>query len=121
MRIANDTALTGHTAPKILRHQFATALQEGRVDPLVRNLLMGHAAANEQSAGHGLGMTAIYTHTRPETIRQQLASALADRPAVIAIRNRLRRQALLNGANIDSSACPNGRAVFQQRSNEDVE
>jgi integrase len=90
MRVAKAIALAHHTAPKILRHQFATALQEGRVDPLVRNLLMGHAAADDRSAGHGLGMTAVYTHTRPETIREQLASALSDRPVVIAVRDRLR-------------------------------
>jgi hypothetical protein len=44
------------TAPKSLRRLFATALQEGRVDPAIRNELMGHAAAGERRAGHGLGM-----------------------------------------------------------------
>ena len=44
MRAARAAGLAGQTAPKVLRHQFATALQEGRVDPLVRNLLMGHAS-----------------------------------------------------------------------------
>jgi hypothetical protein len=29
----------------MLRHLFATALQEANVDPLVRNLLLGHAPA----------------------------------------------------------------------------
>ena len=67
MRLTRAIGLPGCTAPKVLRHQFATALQEGRVDPLVRNLLMGHAAAGDAGAGHGLGMTAVYTHTRPET------------------------------------------------------
>jgi site-specific recombinase XerD len=81
MRAARAAGLAGQTAPKMLRHQFATALQEGRVDPLVRNLLMGHAAAGARSPGHGLGMTAVYTHTRPETVRDQLLAALADRPA----------------------------------------
>ena len=31
-RIAKAIGLVGQTAPKVLRHQFATALQEGRVD-----------------------------------------------------------------------------------------
>lgn len=79
---AQSAALPGQTAPKVLRHQFATVLQEGRVDPLVRNLLMGHAAADSRAPGHGLGMTAVYTHTRPETVREQLLAALADRPAL---------------------------------------
>ncbi len=54
IRVATAAGLIGQTAPKVFRHQFATALQEGRVDPLVRNLLMGHAAARDRSAGHGL-------------------------------------------------------------------
>jgi integrase len=61
---------------------FATALQDGRVDPLIRNLLMGHAAVGARKAGHGLGMTAVYSHSRPETVRRQLEEANADRPAV---------------------------------------
>lgn len=82
IRAARTAGLAGQTAPKVLRHQFATALQEGRVDPLVRNLLMGHASASVRSPGHGLGMTAVYTHTRPETVRDQLAAALAGRPVL---------------------------------------
>jgi integrase len=88
IRAARAAGLVGQTAPKVLRHQFATALQEGRVDPLVRNLLMGHAAAGSRSPGHGLGMTAVYTHTRPETVREQL---LAERPAVAAAREWVAR------------------------------
>jgi len=42
--------LSGHTAPKMLRHMFATTLQEGRVDPLIRNELMGHVAPGNRSA-----------------------------------------------------------------------
>jgi integrase len=88
-RIAAKIGLAGYTAPKILRHQFATVLQEGRVDPLVRNLLMGHATSEHRTAGHGLGMTAVYTHTRPETIREQLLEAFANRPALQALNRRL--------------------------------
>ncbi|QDU21805.1 tyrosine-type recombinase/integrase [Urbifossiella limnaea] len=91
IRAAGAAGLAGQTAPKVLRHQFATALQEGRVDPLVRNILMGHAAAGVRSAGHGLGMTAVYTHTRPETVREQLLAALADRAAAAAAREWVSR------------------------------
>jgi site-specific recombinase XerD len=81
MRLTQAMGLPGCSAPKSLRHLFATVLQEARVDPLVRNELMGHVAAGKRSAGHGLAMTAVYTHTRPETRRQQLEAALASRPA----------------------------------------
>jgi integrase len=81
LRVTRAIGLPGATAPKLLRHQFATALQEGRVDPLVRNELMGHSAASTKG---GLGMTAVYTHTRPETRREQLESALRARPGVEA-------------------------------------
>ena len=92
MRVTRAIGLPGCTAPKMLRHQFATALQEGRVDPLVRNELMGHVAAGDRSAGHGLAMTAVYTHTRPETRRDQLVEAMAKRAAVVFAREWLRRR-----------------------------
>jgi integrase len=92
MRLTRAIELPGCTAPKVLRHLFATALQEGRVDPLIRNELMGHVAAGGRTAGHGLAMTAVYTHTRPETRRQQLEAALAPRAAVAAARAWLERQ-----------------------------
>jgi integrase len=91
IRLTRQIGLPGCTAPKMLRHLFATALQMGRVDPLIRNELMGHVAAGERSAGHGLAMTAVYTHTSPETRRCQLAEALSDRAAVIVARNWLRQ------------------------------
>ena len=69
------------TAPKSLRHTFATSLQDTNVDPLIRNELMGHSPNDGKSPG-GLGMTAKYTHTRPETKRRQLEAALAKRPSV---------------------------------------
>ena len=84
MRLTKKMGLPSCTAPKVVRHQFATALQEGRVDPLIRNQLMGHALVAERSPGHGLGMTAVYTHSRPETCRQQLEEAFAGRSAVAA-------------------------------------
>ncbi|MCC7086804.1 MAG: site-specific integrase [Pirellulales bacterium] len=70
------------TAPKLLRHSFATLLQDANVDPLIRKELMGHSTAEFSSSAQGLGMTTVYTHTRPETKRRQLTAALAVRPAV---------------------------------------
>lgn len=60
------------TCPKSWRHTFATLLQDSNVDPLIRQLTLGHATT---SAG-GLGMTANYTHTRPETQKNQIEQAL---------------------------------------------
>ena len=89
IRVARRIGLTGCTAPKVLRHMFATALQDARVDPLIRNLLLGHAAAGVRAAGHGLGMTAVYSHSRPETVRRQLEEALADRACVAPATKRV--------------------------------
>jgi integrase len=65
------------TCPKSWRHSFATLLQDGNVDPLIRQQVMGHRPTNNT----GLGMTAKYTHTRPETLRQQVERALRSWPA----------------------------------------
>jgi integrase len=66
-RLTKGIGLAEITAPKTLRHGFATALQDGNVDPLIRNELMGHAPSASGLSGASLGMTAVYTHTRPET------------------------------------------------------
>jgi hypothetical protein len=71
MRLTKVIGQPELTAPKTLRHLFATALQDANVDPLIRNELMGHAAASA-IGGNSLGMTANYTHTRIETKRRQL-------------------------------------------------
>lgn len=81
MRLTKRLKQPAMTAPKTLRHLFATRLQDANVDPLIRNELMGHTPALGK-AGNGLGMTAVYTHTRPETKRKQLEGALADHPAL---------------------------------------
>lgn len=60
------------TCPKSWRHTFATLLQDANIDPLVRQLALGH----RPGPGAGLGMTAVYTHTRPETLRAQIEAAL---------------------------------------------
>lgn len=81
------TSLIGRqdvTAPKTLRHTFATILQDSNVDPLIRNELMGHAPMAQTASG-GLGMTTIYTHTRPETKRRQLDQALSKLLAVESV------------------------------------
>src|SRR4051794_9950434 len=80
MRITGAIGRATATAPKLLRHQFATHLQDANVDPLIRNELMGHSRGSAK--GSGLGMTAVYTHTRPETRRGQLEAALEGRPAL---------------------------------------
>lgn len=81
IQICDKAELVGFTSPKMLRHLFATTLQEGRVDPLIRNELMGHST-HATSRSNPLGMTATYTHTRPATMREQLERALKDRPAI---------------------------------------
>lgn len=90
MRLTSTIGLPEVTAPKTLRHTFATCLQDANVDPLIRNELMGHAPAGNSQPGYGLGMTAVYTHTRPETKRRQLTLGFAERPAVLIAQNWLR-------------------------------
>jgi integrase len=82
IRRMKQIGLPDTTAPKLLRHTFATCLQDANVDPLIRNELMGHRPAQEAKAGGGLGMTAVYTHSRPETVRQQLQQAMERREIV---------------------------------------
>jgi integrase len=77
MRVTEKLGFKQFTEPKILRHMFATSLQDANVDPLIRNELMGHSPEGIHGA---LGMTAVYTHTRPETRREQLLMALERRP-----------------------------------------
>lgn len=86
VRTTARIGLQGATAPKLLRHQFATSLQQARVDPLIRNELMGHSPS---AKGSGLGMTAVYTHTQPEVRREQLELALRHRPAIEVARRWL--------------------------------
>jgi len=86
MRVTKKIGCPQFTEPKILRHMFATALQDANVDPLIRNELMGHSPEGIHGA---LGMTAVYTHTRPETRRQQLLAALELRPAMKFLRQQI--------------------------------
>lgn len=64
------------TCPKSWRHTFATLMQDANVDPLIRQLTLGH----KPTAHNGIGMTAVYTHTRAETQKQQIEAALRTWP-----------------------------------------
>jgi integrase len=77
------------TCPKSWRHTFATLLQDANVDPLVRQITLGH----RPGTGAGLGMTAQYTHTRPETQRRQVEEALRRWPQSLALARALADQA----------------------------
>jgi integrase len=71
------------TCPKSWRHTFATLLQDANVDPLIRQLTLGHSPT--VAAIGGLGMTTLYTHTRPETQRQEILRALRTWPQPLAL------------------------------------
>ena len=84
------------TAPKTLRHTFATLLQDANVDPLIRHELMGHVPLGAgRATTTSLGMTAVYTHTRPETKRRQLEEALVHRPIWQLLEARNRQAAIM--------------------------
>jgi integrase len=72
VRVMRSLGRPEATCPKSWRHSFATLLQDANVDPLVRQITLGHAPGK----GGGLGMTANYTHTRRETQREQIERAL---------------------------------------------
>jgi integrase len=74
-RIASGIGRPDATCPKSWRHGFATLLQDANVDPLIRQLVLGHQPADPGSGA--LGMTSVYTHARPETIRREILRALA--------------------------------------------
>jgi integrase len=75
IRTARLAGLENVTCPKSWRHSFATLLQEASVDPLVRQITLGHAPAFA-GPGAALGTTTIYTHTRPETQRREILRAV---------------------------------------------
>ncbi len=86
IRLTEAMGLPEVTAPKCWRHTFATCMQEAGVDPLVRQLTMGHVPAG--GGASSLGMTATYTHTPIEFHRDQLQSVAALRPATTALFRR---------------------------------
>jgi integrase len=69
------------TCPKSWRHTFATIMQDANVDPLIRQLTLGHKPTTDA----GLGMTGHYTHTRPETQKQQIEAALRRWPETLEL------------------------------------
>jgi integrase len=91
MKLTRQIGLPHVTAPKTLRHMFATGLQDANVDPLIRTQLMGHAPVCG-GIGTPLGMTGVYTHTRPETMRRQLTAALEEHMVLEQARRWVRRQ-----------------------------
>lgn len=84
MRVTKRIGAEHITSVKTWRHSFATLMQDANVDPLIRQQVLGHAAA---SGGRdtGLGATALYTHTRPETYREQIRTTLDLQPRVRAV------------------------------------
>lgn len=86
VRIMKQIGLPHSTCPKSWRHTMATLLQDANVDPLIRQITLGHQPAN--SSKGSLGMTGVYTHTRPETHRAQLDIALQLWPASLALARR---------------------------------
>lgn len=73
IRITTRIGLRDVTCPKSWRHTFATLLQDANVDPLIRQITLGH---KPRDAGNALGMTGIYTHSRPETQAREIDRAL---------------------------------------------
>lgn len=84
IQTALNCGLDNATCPKSWRHTFATLLQDANVDPLIRQLTLGHAPPSMFGAGT-LGMTAVYTHTRPETQRREIERALRLWPESLAL------------------------------------
>jgi integrase len=85
IRIAQAIGLAGATCPKSWRHSFATLLQDANVDPLIRQITLGHAPSGGEGA---LGMTSVYTHTRPETQRREILRALRTWPESLRLAER---------------------------------
>lgn len=95
--VAKRCGLSGATCPKSWRHSFATLLQDANVDPLLRQITMGH----RPSGGNGaLGMTSVYTHSRPETHAREIRRALDLNAASLACASRwIARQGLTATGN----------------------
>lgn len=87
IRLTKQIGAPTITAPKTLRHLFATTLQDANVDPMIRNELMGHSTTD--TCRNGLGMTGTYTHTRLETKRSQLESAFVQSPIATIVTQQL--------------------------------
>jgi integrase len=73
IRTAKAARLEDATCPKSWRHSFATLLQDASVDPLIRQITLGHSPCGSNDA---LGTTSLYTHTRPETQHREILRAV---------------------------------------------
>ncbi|HWL07292.1 MAG TPA: tyrosine-type recombinase/integrase [Planctomicrobium sp.] len=82
IRIANQLQWQNATCPKSWRHSFATLLQDVNVDPLIRQITLGHKPTG---AGGELGTTAVYTHTRAATQRKEIERAVRSWPESLAM------------------------------------
>ncbi|MCC7423010.1 MAG: site-specific integrase [Planctomycetaceae bacterium] len=86
IRVAKKARIADATCPKSWRHSYATLLQDANVDPLIRQITMGH---KPQGANAALGMTSVYTHTRAATQHREICRALQLWPdSLHLIRNR---------------------------------
>jgi integrase len=74
IRAARKAGLEAASCPKSWRHTFATLLQDANVDPLIRQLTLGHQPSFP--AEGALGMTSVYTHSRLETQKREIIRAL---------------------------------------------
>ena len=74
IRSTRASGLPQATCPKSWRHTFATLLQDANVDPLIRQLSLGHQPTND--ARSALGMTACYSHSRMVTRKREIERAL---------------------------------------------
>jgi len=99
LRLSRSTKVNELATPKTFRHLFATTLQEGRVDPLIRNELLGHIPEDGPRCGAGLGMTANYTHTRLDTKREQLEVAFDGNALIKLVAERLDADAAASKAS----------------------
>jgi integrase len=82
IQTAGAAGLGEISCPKSWRHTFATLLLEVNVDPLIRQLALGHTPAYGSGA---LGMTTVYSHCRPEIQRREIERALRLWPAALEL------------------------------------
>ena len=82
IRIAKRCGLEDATCPKSWRHTFATLLQDANVDPLLRQITLGHQPSG---SGGALGMTGVYTYSRPTTHAREIEHALQTWPETLKL------------------------------------
>jgi len=82
IRSTRAIGLPQATCPKSWRHTFATQLQDANVDPLIRQLTLGHKPTND--ARSALGMTACYSHSRMVSRKREIERALRLWPESLA-------------------------------------